>query len=199
MGIQKAWAVVRRFLFWAVPAALVAALVWSFLPHGGPPPSPSAQAPATRRAADAGSDAHPEPLVEIHEGDVVWTDNEGGKRWRIVADDVTVVQNMQVVVLRNVRAVFYEKDGGTVTITGQRGQYDTRTREVQIDGSVHGVSSTGRELYADRLRWVPRGILTGTGHIRLLLEHTTMYADRMVSNTTLGQTQFFGHVHASVQ
>jgi len=212
VGIQTAWAVVRKFLLWAVPAALVAALVWTFLPHGGTPPSP--QAPSTHTAAsprqspaDAGSEAaapaqesRVEPYAKIRQGDLEGTDPEGGKRWRIVADDVTVVQNRQVVLLRNVRAVFYEKDASTITVTGNRGQYDTRTREVEIDGSVHGVSSTGRELFADRLHWVPgAGTLTGTGHIRLLQEHTIMYADRMVSSTTLGQTQFFGHVHASVR
>jgi LPS export ABC transporter protein LptC len=204
MGIQTAWAAVRRVLFWAIPAVLVAGLAWTFLPHGETPPFQSPQA-STQAAVVPDKSARAqrsplEPFAQIRQGDLEGTDSEGGRRWRIVADDVTVVQNRQVVLLRNVRAILFEKDGSTIFITGNRGQYDTKTREVEIYGSVHGMSSTGRELYGDRLHWVPGpGTITGIGHIRLLQGHTTMYADRMVSNTTLGQTQFFGHVHASVR
>jgi len=206
MAVQTAWSGVRRFLFWAIPAVLVAGLAWTFLPHGETPPSGSPPPSSTQAAAlpeNPGAPARKplfKPYAQIHQGDLEGTDDSGGRRWRIVADDVVVVQNKQVALLRNVQATFYEKDGSTITITGDRGQYDTRTREVEISGNVHGTSSTGRELFADRLHWAPGpGTITGSGHVRLVQEHTVMYADRMVSNTTLGQTRFFGHVHAAVR
>jgi hypothetical protein len=43
------------------------------------------------------------------------------------------------------------------------------------------------------------GQISGSGHIKLIQERVTMYADRMISDTTLGRTQFFGHVHAAVR
>jgi LPS export ABC transporter protein LptC len=225
---HHAWSVVRSILFWGIPAVLVATLIWTFLPHGhvppratalptapgGPTPStppptvnpspPAGAPPAVEPPPGTGSSAEPEqgarPFAEIHQGDLEGTDESGRQQWRIVADAVTVIHDKDTVLLRNVRATLYERDGGTIVVTGARGRFDTKTHEVEIEGNVHGKSSTGRELFADQLHWLPRqGKVAGTGHIRLIQERVVMYADGMTSDTTLGQTQFFGHVHASVR
>ena len=211
------WSVIRSILFWGIPAALVAMLVWTFLPHGGGAPHMTTlpPAPATRRppvvdpsppavAPPPGKSAEPEPgtspFAEIRQGDLEGTDENGRAQWRIVADVVTVLHDKDTVLLRNVRATLFERDGGTIVVTGVRGRFDTKTHEVEIDGGVHGKSSTGRELFADQLHWLPRqGKVTGTGHIRLVEERVVMYGDEMTSDTILGRTQFFGHVHASVR
>jgi LPS export ABC transporter protein LptC len=110
------------------------------------------------------------------------------------------VENKETVLLRNVQATFYENGGGTIIVTGARGRYDTKTHSVEIIGNVHGKSTNGRELFADRLQWTPSsGKVTGSGHIKLLQQRVIMYADQLSSDTTLGQTQFFGHVHAAAR
>lgn len=216
---------IRSILFWGIPAALAATLIWTFLPRehlasragpprppvaSGPPqapadPSPQASRPSSSEpSSGTASSAAPRPraapFAEVRQGDLEGTDDTGRRQWRIVADAVTVVHNKDAVLLRNVRATFYERDGGTIEVTGAQGRFDAKTREVAIEGDVHGKSSNGRELFADRLHWVPKpGKLTGSGHIRLVQEHVVMYADEMTSDTTLGRTEFFGHVHASVR
>ena len=213
MSIVAAWAAVRRCLFWGIPGVLVAVLVWTMLPHGGPraaSPEPAASAvpglPRPSPGAGSGEDPartaeSPERLVEppaarISQGDLVGSDEAGHPRWRLVAADVTVAQDKQTVLLKRVHATFFQT-GGQIIVTGERGTYHTRTREIDITGNVHGTSSSGRQLFADRLHWTPgSGTITGYGHIRVLEDRVVMYADRMVSNTTLGQTQFFGDVHA---
>jgi LPS export ABC transporter protein LptC len=218
MIARPARPVIRSILFWGIPAALVAALVWTFLPHGGMGPRVAAppHAPAASRAPvvdpsppaveppPGTSSAEPEPgtapFAEIRQGDLEGTDENGRPQWRIVSDVVTVLHDKNTVLLRNVRATLYERDGGTMVVTGGRGRFDTKTHEVEVEGNVHGKSSTGRELFADQLHWRPRqGKLTGSGHIRLIQESVVMYADGMSSDTTLGRTQFFGHVRASVR
>ncbi len=222
MVTHQAWSVIRSALLWGIPAVLVATLVWTFLPHGrvasrSTPPAPEASGRPPVDPSPAGSDpltvepqpgagsyADPAPgatpYAEIRQGDLEGTDETGRQQWRIVADVVTVVHSKDAVLLRNVRGTFYERGGGTIVVTGARGRFDTKTHEVEITGNVHGKSSTGRELFADQLRWLPRaGKITGAGHIRLIQERVVMYADGMTSDTTLGQTQFFGHVHASVR
>jgi LPS export ABC transporter protein LptC len=207
MVMPMVWSGVRRILFWAIPLVLVATFVWTFLPRGRavvPPPSvsPPAHVPGSvvRPDATPSSQELAAPYAQIRQGDLVGTDDAGRQRWRIVADDVTVMQNQDTVLLRNVRATLYEKGGGTITVTGSQGRYETKTHEVEIEGSVHGTSSNRRELFADQLRWVPAsGQISGSGHIKLIQERVTMYADRMISDTTLGRTQFFGHVHAAVR
>lgn len=214
---HHAWPVIRSILFWGIPAALVATLVWTFLPHGtvtprvaAPPPAPAASRPPAIDPSPPAveppgtSSAEPEPgtrpFAEIRQGDLEGTDENGRAQWRIFADVVTVLHDKNTVLLRNVRATLFERDGGTIVVTGARGSFATTTHEVEIEGHVHGKSSTGRELFADQLHWVPRkGKVTGTGHIRLVQERVVMYADGMTSDTILGQTQFFGHVRASVR
>ena len=210
MNIVAAWSAVRRVLFWGIPGALIAVLVWTMLPHGGPGAvsrEPGASAiPGPPTGAGSGGDpartsGSPERLAEspaarISQGDLVGSDEAGHPRWRVVADDVTLAQDRRTVLLRRVHATFLQT-GGQIFVTGERGTYNTRTREIDITGNVHGTSSTGRQLFADRLHWAPgSGTITGYGHIRVMEERVVMYADRMVSNTTLGQTQFFGNVHA---
>lgn len=216
--IQGAWVIIRSILLWAIPSVLVAVLVWTLLPRAGTPPPRSSQPVAetgvqSPPASGAGSQEPPTasppgerslpgstPVAQIHQGDLEGTDATGHQRWRIVADDVTVEQGKQTVLFRRVHATMSTVDGASIVITGDEGRYDTGTREIEITGRVHGTSSQGRQLFADRLHWAPgSGTITGVGHIRLLEAGVVMYADRMVSNMTLGQTQFFGHVHADVR
>jgi LPS export ABC transporter protein LptC len=166
--------------------------------------SPSVSIPPAVDPPGMGVSAEPAPgappFAEIRQGDLEGTDETGRQQWRIVADVVTVVHDKDVVLLRNVKATLFERNGGTIVVTGAQGRFDTKSHEVEISGSVHGKSSTGRELFADQVRYMPRaGKLTGTGHIRLIQGRVVMYADGMTSDTTLGRTQFFGNVHASVR
>jgi LPS export ABC transporter protein LptC len=230
----------RRIMLWAVPAVLLAALGWTFVPHGPVPPGGARRPPAASYAphpAGAPADAsktltglgaapgappshrgsgpaatspaatpHPAdgvrsggPAGEIRAGTFVGTDEAGHTRWRITADDVLLGEGRQTVVLRNVRATFYDPRGA-MTVTGASGRYDTRSREVDMEGDVHGVSSNGRQIYADALHYSPTSAsVSGNGHVRVIQERVIMYADHMVSNTTLGQTRFFGNVHMTVR
>jgi LPS export ABC transporter protein LptC len=212
MRMQAMWSTVRRILFWAVPFGLVAILVWTFLPRGGSVPLvPQAPSHPVENTAlppdDAGPSQEPvdrspagPPYAQIQKGDLEGTDEAGHERWRIVADQVTVIENKETVLLRNVRATMYQKGGGTITVTGIRGRFDTKTHEVEVTGNVHGMSTNGRELFADRLRWAPdSGKIIGSGHVELRQARVVMYADQLISDTTLGQTRFFGHVHAAVR
>lgn len=196
------WMNLRRVLLWTIPGVLLAALAWSLLPRATPPertlrPPLAATQTDTRPPEGQGTTSAQggeAPYGVIRLGDLTGTDDSGRKRWRIVADQVTLVRS-RVVLLRGVRATFYAEDGSTMTATGDTGTYDTAARTVDLDGNVHGVSSRGRELFADRLHYSQASDeLTGTGHIRLIEEQAIIYADRMVSKPSLDQTRFFGNV-----
>ncbi len=220
----------RRTLLWAIPGVLLAALGWTLVPHGGPPstvtppgradeagrtnppagtPDAGASAGGTSHAGstppaagapDAGTPPVGMPSGEIRLGTLVGSDDAGHKRWQILADDVLLVQGRQMVILKNVRATFYDPKGTAMTVTGERGRYDTATREVDLEGNIHGVSGTGREMFADQLHYSPASAtVTGTGNVRVLEERVIMFSDRVVSDTTLGQTKFYGHVHMTVR
>jgi LPS export ABC transporter protein LptC len=210
---------VRRVMLWAIPVVLVAALAWSLLPRGGTTPDAAVPRPPAGASAShqdgasgvqpggqpaAGAAAQPAergiPNGEIRSGHLVETDASGHRRWQITADDVALADGGQVVHLRNVHAIFYDADGSAMTVSGARGVYDTRTKEVRMSGDVHGVSANGRQIFADQLMYAPgTQHVTGVGNIRVVEERVIMYADRMVSDTRLGQTQFFGHVHMTVR
>src|SRR5579859_1220018 len=250
--MSNLWTIhLRRAALWAIPAALVAALVWSALPRGGgepvtPPPLPAPAAPSaassgaagTSAAGSAGQTGSPQggaggdsqaaPAAaagasasspdaqggagtalppssgvasgEIKLGNLVGTDDQGHVRWRILADDMTLQQAQQTVALKNVRATFFDNDGSRMLVNGETGAYNTRTREVTVGGNVHGVTSTGRELFADTVYYSPKSRqVEGRGHVRVVQERVIMYADSMISDLTLGQTRFFGNVHMTLR
>ena len=217
----------RRAALWAIPVVLVAALVWSALPRGGgepmrPPalPAPAAGSAQGRTGAPPGGAAGSAPgdglatpaaagpqrpssgvaSGEIKLGNLVGTDNQGRVRWRILADDMMLRQAQQTIGLRNVRATFFDNDGTSMRVNGEVGTYNTRTREVTVGGNVHGVTSAGRELFADAVHYSPQSRqVEGRGHVRVVQERVIMYADSMVSDLTLGQTRFFGNVHMTLR
>jgi len=212
--------VLRRIMIWSVPAVLVAALAWSLMPRGGTSSAglPSAPAPTAERAPVAsphGQAAPPQTAStaagtppsadtlatgEIRAGNLVSRDASGRKRWQIVADDLSLARNGTQVHLKNVHAVFYNTDGSSMTVTGGSGAYDTQSKNVELAGDVHGVGTNGREIFADQLSYSPASeLVTGVGNVRVLEERVIMYADRMTSNTRLGETRFFGHVHMTVR
>jgi LPS export ABC transporter protein LptC len=212
----------RRVMLWAIPIVLLAALAWSLMPRGGTPPDSAPRPPAIATPPHQGSPAQtPDasgaqppattdsrdaqagkgiPNGEIRSGHLVDTDASGRRRWQITADDVALAEGGQVMHLRNVHAVFYDTNGSAMTVSGTQGVYDTRTKEVRMTGDVHGVSANGRQIFADELNYAPgTERVTGIGNIRVVEERVIMYSDRMVSDTRLGQTQFFGHVHMTVR
>ena len=207
---------VRRIVIWSVPALLLAALAWSLAPRSGTstlvaPPTPQASNAHDPAGASQGDGAARAPRGtapagdaltggEIKAGNLVSTDAAGHKRWQIVADDVALARDGTRVRLQNVRAVFYNADGSSMTVTGGSGAYDTQSKDVQLAGDVHGVGTNGREIFADELSYSPASqLVTGVGNVRVLEERVIMYADRMTSNTRLGETRFFGHVHMTVR
>jgi LPS export ABC transporter protein LptC len=168
-------------------------------------PAPSAAAPtsapsgaATRPARTPGGAGV--ASGEIRLGDLVGTDDQGRVRWRVLADDMTLQEARQTVVLRRVRATFFDNDGSRMLVNGDGGSYNTRTRSITVEGHVHGVTGTGRELFADTVYYSPQTRqVEGQGNVRVVQERVIMYADRMISDLTLGQTRFFGHVHMTVR
>ncbi len=210
----------RRAALWAIPVVLVAALIWSALPRGGapvaPPKLPAAPSGQPAASSPAGGQTPPQPGAsapaapqrpsggvasgEIKLGNLVGTDDQGHMRWQILADDMMLRQAQQTVALTHVRATFFDDDGTRMLVNGDRGTYDTRTREVTVGGDVHGVTSAGRELFADTVYYSPQSRqVEGRGHVRVVQERVVMYADRMVSDLTLGQTRFFGNVHMTLR
>lgn len=255
--MSGAWTIyLRRVALWSVPVVLMAALLWSLLPHAarepveppqlpaaatGDPASAAGASPHTTPASPAGEQTDPaqhgnggaatsgaapssagraapsaagraagggtpkRPLTavasgEIKLGNLVGTDEQGHMRWRILADDMMLQQAQHTVALRHVRATFFDNDGTRMMVNGDTGTYDTRTREVTVGGDVHGVTSTGRELFADVVYYSPKSRqVEGRGHVRVVEERVIMFADGMVSDLTLGQTRFFGNVHMTLR
>lgn len=173
---------------------------------GATPPagSPGATTSGGAGTSEAASSAPPSGAGvasgEIKRGNLVGTDDKGHMRWRILADDMTLQEAQRTVALKNVRATFFDNDGTRMLMNGDTGTYDTRTREVTVGGNVHGVTSSGRELFADTVYYSPRSQqVEGRGHVRVVQERVIMYADSMVSDLTLGQTRFFGNVHMTLR
>src|SRR5438034_6719782 len=130
------WRVMRTILLGGIPGVLLAALAWTLWPPAPPPPGPTGgpgpsvpppgaatETPKPGTANDGSAGKGSQPYAQIHQGDLEGTDDSGRQHWRLVAEDVTVDQSKQLVVLRNVHATMSTADGITLAITGDEGRY----------------------------------------------------------------------------
>lgn len=78
---------------------------------------------------------------------------EGRVKWKLIADTATFLEADRVAIEEVELLIFGDKDGETMTISGDRGEVNERTYNVKITGNVEGISSNGGRLNAEEVFW----------------------------------------------
>lgn len=68
---------------------------------------------------------------------------EGGKEWELKADEAIAFRGRNLWELKQVRAVLFAENGVEFTVTGSRGEVDTNSKNLKIEGDVTTRSSNG--------------------------------------------------------
>ncbi|MGE0762518.1 MAG: LPS export ABC transporter periplasmic protein LptC [Bdellovibrionales bacterium] len=69
--------------------------------------------------------------------------SEGAREWELWADEAVAFKNRNVWELKQVKVVLFAENGVEFTVTGDRGEIETQTKNLQIAGSVVTKSSNG--------------------------------------------------------
>jgi len=92
------------------------------------------------------------PDVEL-EG-VRFTQTEGGNTlWYLTADDAVMLDGMGTARLRGISVEFIEKTGKRVTVTGNSGVLDIKSKDFMLKGNIVARSSDGTLLRTEKLFW----------------------------------------------
>jgi len=74
------------------------------------------------------------------------------KVWDLKADSAMYYKDRERLLLEGVDVSFYS-DGKVYSLTGNTGEYNTKTRDIEINGQVVGVLPDSTELRTDTLRY----------------------------------------------
>jgi LPS export ABC transporter protein LptC len=73
-------------------------------------------------------------------------DKQGQKTWELEAKSVQQYQNQNIMVLEDVKATFFTKEGRTFFLTGKQGKVYQDSKDVELVGDVVLTSSDGYQL-----------------------------------------------------
>jgi len=92
--------------------------------------------------------------VDLQARDVRYTQvGSGGMRWEITADSASYQKKGELAVFENVKARVVMKDGRVFLLRGDRGRFNTLSRDMTIDGNVVVESKDGGEFRTDSLNY----------------------------------------------
>jgi len=92
--------------------------------------------------------------VDLQVKNVRYTEvGDSGMKWEIMADTASYQKKENLAIFDKVTVRLVMKDGGTFVMTGDRGRFDTASRDMEIEGNVGIVSENGDRFTTDRLRY----------------------------------------------
>ena len=102
----------------------------------------------------SGPEAAPGPQASLVLGGFHVTETAGDQtRWDLKAARGEYFEDRQRTLLRDVELTFYTRDGRTLTLRGDRGELQTDTKDVSLDGNVVATSSDGYRVSTAALRY----------------------------------------------
>ena len=108
----------------------------------------------TKTRFDAQSIKIPKIKADLEVGNLLLTEEkEGAVSWELEAKLAESYRRRNRTVLGDLRVTLYALDGRVVTLRGNRGRIDEKTRDMEVDGSVIVTSSDGLSLQTDSLHY----------------------------------------------
>lgn len=80
--------------------------------------------------------------------------DEGRKAWQLDAESARYFKGKEEILLEKVRAVFYDQEGETITLTGDQGKIMSNSKDMEIIGNIVATSTKGYLLYTDSLKYI---------------------------------------------
>lgn len=92
--------------------------------------------------------------IDLQVRNVHYTEvGESGMKWEITADTARYQKRENMAFFDKLTVRLVTKDGKTFVMTGDRGRFNTESRDVEIDGNVGIVSENGDRFRTERLKY----------------------------------------------
>jgi len=129
-------------------------------------PIPIEMAPPNRKALvdEAGEDNAQQKAKGVH---LVET-REGHRDWELFSELAESSQGMAAWQLQKVKVQFYRDKIIEFVVTGQTGYFDSKTRDIKIEGNVRTITANGYVIDTDSIHFqADRRILESPGLVRM--------------------------------
>ena len=96
--------------------------------------------------------------VDLQVRNVHYTEvGDSGMKWEITADTARYRKKENLALFEKVEVRLIMKDGRVFVMNGDRGMFNTRSRDVEIEGNVGVISDSGDHISTDRLQYRDAG------------------------------------------
>lgn len=147
---------------------------------------PASQEPA----AETGSE-----LNQLsYSGSSIVEEHDGKRLWELAAETIEVDPETKNVTLKNLRGIFYQKDGGKIVLTAKQGWMDGKTRDIRIETEVQAVADDGATFTAPRVDWLAaEQRYHGSGGVKVTRNDTVLTGDQLDSDVNMEKIKVSGN------
>lgn len=127
-------------------------------------------------------------------GNTMVEEKDGKKIWEFSADAIEYDPATKQAGIKNIKAVFYQEDGGKVELTADQAVMDSETKDLSMEGSIKALASNGAVLSVKKLSY--RGQerrFFGDGDVKLVKDDTVISGDRIESDDKFEKIKVAGH------
>jgi len=139
------------------------------------------------------------PDVEL-EG-VRFTQTEGGDTlWYLTADSAVMLQGGAAAMLLGISVEFIEKTGERVTVTGNSGKLDIKSKNFMLEGNIVAKSSDGTLLRTEKLFWsADKKVMETKTPVEIVRAGTTIRCNELRASSNLEMVWGFAGVETIVK
>lgn len=138
--------------------------------------------------------ANNDQQIMSYSGNSIIEEQDGKRLWELGAETIEIDPKTKQAVMKNLKGVFYQDNGGKLEIVALQAIYDTKTRDIVMSGQIKATSSDGAIFTADSARWAGGNRrFYGTGGITVTRDDTTIFGDRIESDANMQKIKVEGN------
>lgn len=127
-------------------------------------------------------------------GNSIVEEKDGKRQWELGAETIEIDVQSKNMILKNIKGIFYQDNGGKVEITAPTAVMESKTKNILMSGKVQAVASDGAAFTAQEIRWLgQQEMFYGSGDVLVTKEDTVMSGDNIESDKALEKIKITGH------
>lgn len=139
-------------------------------------------------------DQNPVVTNMVYSGNSIVEEQDGKKIWELSAASIEIDSDTKQAVIKDLKATFYQKNGGTLEVTAPQALYDAKTRDINMNGQVYAATSDGATFTAAAARWSGADRrFYGSGGITVTREDTVITGDQIESDAGIDKVKVTGN------
>lgn len=136
----------------------------------------------------------PGPTISF-KGSTYVEEQDGKRLWELTAETIEVETNSKNIILKNLKGIFYQDNGGKIELVAKQAVMDNKTKDIRMDGEIKATSSTdGAAFTAPAVRWnAQERRMFGSGGITLTKEDTVITGDQFETDNNMEKIKVQGN------